>query len=287
MNPYSLEAAQRPRGSRAGRATIIILLLLLLFGARSIATYAVEYQWWVEMGQLDTWLSVLGYGLAPLAAATLLAFAALWIAHGRGLRFSHSGSSRNAIYGRVAGALLLVIAFAISAASLDTWTIVRFLGARGLPAAATTWRDAVFGQPLAFYLFDLPFYSSLRSYLLALAVACAVVYWLTARGWQLRHRIPEIAQSGQFDPTLLRLEGGLESRFLRGAAVMVLLALALRFFLGRYEMLSNDHGFMVGVDYVDRNIRLPLQWLVIAACLAAAALVWMGRWLVAASMAVA
>ena len=53
-----------------------------------------------------------------------------------------------------------------------------------------------------------------------------------------------------------------------------------RFYLGRYEMVYNEHGtFLVGIDYVDQNIGLPLQWLVIVACLAAAVFVWMGRWL--------
>ncbi len=46
-----------------------------------------------------------------------------------------------------------------------------------------------------------------------------------------------------------------------------LLALAVRFFLGRYGMLLNEHGsFMVGIDYVDQNVALPLQWVLIAAC---------------------
>ena len=70
--------------------------------------------------------------------------------------------------------------------------------------------------------------------------------------------------------------------------MVLLLALALRFYLGRYEMVYNEHGtFLVGIDYVDQNIGLPLQWLVIFACLAAAVFVWMGRWLLAALMALA
>src|SRR5262249_10186202 len=70
-------------------------------------------------------------------------------------------------------------------------------------------------------------------------------------------------------------------------AVALLLALAMRFFLGRFEMVYNEHGtFMVGVDYVDQNIGLPMQWLLILACLAAAVLVWAGRWILAASMSV-
>ena len=41
-------------------------------------------------------------------------------------------------------------------------------------------------------------------------------------------------------------------------------------------MAYNEHGtFLVGIDYVDQNVGLPLQWLVILACVAAAALVWL------------
>ena len=94
------------------------------------------------------------------------------------------------------------------------------------------------------------------------------------------------ARCGQFDPSFFRLEGGLESRYLRGAIMVFLLALSLRFYLARYEMVYDDHGFMVGIDYVDQNVALPLQWLVIVACLAAAVLVWLRRWILAACMAI-
>jgi hypothetical protein len=52
-------------------------------------------------------------------------------------------------------------------------------------------------------------------------------------------------------------------------------------------MVWNDHSFMVGVDYVDQNITLPLQWLVIFSALLAGILVTLGRWRVAAWMALA
>ena len=94
--------------------------------------------------------------------------------------------------------------------------------------------------------------------------------------------------SREIDPTFFRLEGGLESRFLRGAAVVLLLAMAVKFYLGRYEMVYNEHGsFLVGVDYVDQYIGIPLQWLLIFASLAAAVFIWLGRWRWAAYMALA
>ena len=275
-------------GSTATRISLIVVLVLLLFGARSIASYAIEIAWWKELGQFRTWLSMLYYSFAPLAAATLAAFGVLWLAHARALKFAGTGLGEHRLYSRISTLALLILGYLVSAASIDTWTVVRFAGSRGLPAATTVWRDSVFDKPLSFYLFDLPFYGMLRGWVLALAIFSILLYWIAARAWQLRYKFPELKDARELDPTFFRLEGGLESRFLRGAAVVLLAALAVRFFLGRYEMVYNEHGtFLVGVDYVDQYIGLPLQWLVVFACLAAAVLVWMGRWLMAAFMALA
>ncbi|MBV8902515.1 MAG: UPF0182 family protein [Acidobacteriia bacterium] len=289
MDRYQIERGRRRSvWSPATRITLIVIALLLLFGARSIASYTIDFEWWKEMGQLNTWFSLLTYSVAPLIGATLLAFAALWLAHARALKFAGTGVGEHPIYGRISALLLLLLAYLIAASSVDTWTVVRYAGSRGLPPAATAWHDTIFQKPLSFYLFDLPFYLSVRSYVLALVIFCILIYWIAARGWQLRYHLPRLQGAPEFDPSILRLEGGLESKFLRGAAVVLLLAFAMRFFLARYEMVYNEHGtFLVGIDYVDQNIGIPLQWLVIAACLAAAALVWMGRWVPAASMALA
>ena len=286
MARYQIEHGGRVRKPPVGRITLLVVLLLLLLGARTIASYTIDFEWWKEMGQLNTWLSMLTYSVVPVLAATLLAFGILWTTHARALHFAGTGLRDHRIYARISALALLVLAYLVAAASVDTWTVVRFAGSRGLPAAATAWHDAVFGKPLSFYLFSLPFYDLLRSFVLALAVISILLYWLTARGWQLRFRVSQFRDAQEFDPSLLRLEGGLESKFLRGAAVVLLLAVALRYFLGRYEMVYNEHGtFLVGIDYVDLYFGLPLQWLVIAACLAAAVFVWMGRWIWAASMA--
>jgi uncharacterized membrane protein (UPF0182 family) len=286
MDRYQIERGRRAPGSRVTRITLIVLALLLLVGARSIASYAIEIQWWKELGQFQTWVNMLTYSLAPLAAATLLAFAVLWTAHARAVNFAGTRLREHPLYARLSTVALLVLGYLISAASVDTWAVVRFAGSRGLPAVTTAWHDVVFQKPLSFYLFDLPFYLMLRSYVLALVIFCVLIYWITARGWQLRYQLPHLREMTELDPSILKLEGGLESKFLRGAAVVLLLAIAVRFFLARYEMVYNDHGtFLVGIDYVDQNIGIPLQWLVIFACLAAAVLVWMGRWFLAGAMA--
>jgi len=286
--PRRIPAAPRP----VWRALIIAAVLVVLFGGRIIASFVIEYQWWKELDQVPTWLEMLLYNIAPRAMGTLLAFALLWIAHARGMKFAgvHLGAHR--AYAAISTLALLVIGFLLTAATIDTWTVVRYFGGRDLPAEATQWRDPVFALPLGFYLFDLPFYSLLRGYVLGLAIVAALVYWATARFWQLRAMLPEAPWTREGEAPVdidLRtlLQGSLESKFLRVAAAIVLVVLAFQFYLGRYEMLTNDHGFMVGVDYVNEKISLPLQWLVILACIAAAVFASLGRWKLAAWMALA
>ena len=75
---------------------------MVLIGARTVSSYAIDYQWWKEMGQTETWFDLLGYSLAPVAAATLLAFIALWTAHARGVKFAYASLRENRTYARIA-----------------------------------------------------------------------------------------------------------------------------------------------------------------------------------------
>lgn len=284
----AVQALPSGRRSAATRVTLLFLLVLVLVSARSIASYLIEIEWWKELGQLGTFFSMLYYSVAPVAVATLFAFSVLWLAHARALKFAGTGLGEHRLYARISTLLLLLVGWIVAATAIDTWTVVRFAGSRGLPEAATRWHDAVFAQPLSFYLFDLPFYQMLRRYVGAIAIVAIIVYWLAGRGWQLRYRLPQMRDAHEIDPSFFRLEGGLESRFLRVAAVIYLVTLAVQFYFERFEMVYNEHGtFLVGVDYVDQHVGLPLQWLLIFAALAAAALIWMGRWLLAGTMAIA
>ena len=203
MATYKIERGRRP-GLPIGRISLIAVVLLLLLSARSIASYAVDIAWWRELGQFRTWLSMLYYGFAPVAIATLLAFGVLWLAHARAVKFAGTGLREHRIYFWISTLALFMLAYLIAASAIDTWTVVRFAGSRGLPASATAWHDAVFLKPLSFYLFDLPFYLMLRSYVLALVIFCILVYWVAARAWQLRYRFPDMREAREIDPGLFQ-----------------------------------------------------------------------------------
>src|ERR1700691_4330643 len=189
----SIDRGAPKRARRGPLVTLIVLASVVLLGGRSLASFSIEYQWWKELGQLDTWFAMLAYGFAPMLAATLIAFGALWVAHARALKFAGTGLSEHRLYAWISSAGLLFVGYLIAAGSIETWTVVRYIGARGVSPEANAWRDSVFDLPLKFYLFDLPFYSDLRGYLLALVIVSVLVYWIAARGWQLRQRLPELS----------------------------------------------------------------------------------------------
>ena len=167
---------------------VIALVLLLVFAGWAIPTaanFVIEYNWWKEVAQTPTWFSMLWYRTAPAALGTLVAFIALYVAHARGLHFAGIRPRDVRLYSRLVPVGLALLALLFATASIDYWTFMRFFGSRGLSAPPDAWKDPVFSHALPFYLFDLPFYSDLLAFVFVLAILSAVIFWATARGWQL------------------------------------------------------------------------------------------------------
>jgi len=281
MEERVITGGRRP-APRFGIIGLFVAAIALLVAVRWGASLLIEYSWWKEIGQVHTWFDLYAYSTLPVTAATVLGWIVLLIAHARGVHFARGQVSDYPIYSRLASVGLLALSFFIAAAGIDNWTVLRFAGSRTLPSMPG-FADPVFGQPVTFYLFDLPFWSDIRGYLLALVIVTILVYWITARGWQLRFTLPELV-GRPLDLSMFQLSGGLESKFLRGALAFTLVAFAAKFYLGRFEMVWNQHRFMVGVDYTDAHFTLPLYWVVIAALLTGAVLVTLRRWIAAAAL---
>jgi hypothetical protein len=100
-----------------------------------------------------------------------------------------------------------------------------------------------------------------------------MVYYLTARGWQIRLHFPEFGRAG-LDWDSLRDLGRLETGVLQFLMALFLVGLAVSFWLDRFELLYSDHGnLLVGLDYVQQHVGLPLQYAKTGAALLAAVLV--------------
>jgi uncharacterized membrane protein (UPF0182 family) len=264
----------------------IAALFLLLIFSRSICSTVIDYYWWRELGQVNTWLLMSFYRYAPGFAAWIIVFAVLWIAHARGMKYGGERLRDHPIYARIATLGLALLAFIIAIAAVDGWTVARYFGGHGLQAA-NEWHDPAFNQPLGFYFFDLPFYTMLIDFAAAFTLAGALAYYLAARGWQIRREMPGFGRRSEIDLSDLRHLGKLESGVLKGLTAAFLLMLAAIFWLGRYDMLLTDHGqLLVGIDYVQQHVGLPLQVAKAGAAILAALLVLAGRRKLAAACAV-
>ena len=278
-----VNASCTPRSAKRGglplmRVVIIIAIILLVVAARTIASLVIEFEWWKEVGQLDTWQSMILYSIAPTAVAALIAFVVLWIAHARGLKHAGAGLREYPMYARITTAALLLLGLIIARTSLDTWTIVTYLGA-ARNAGDSTWRDPIFGKALGFYFFELPLYAQLIGFITGLAFFAALVYTIPGRFLALSRRIHDMRGAAvEFTLDDLNLGEVLRAPMLRALIALFLVAFAARMALQRYGYLDDDHGFIVGIDYIAANISIPLLWVAVGGLVLAAAMAIFGRW---------
>ncbi|MEO8026551.1 MAG: UPF0182 family protein [Bryobacteraceae bacterium] len=254
----------------------VAALFILLIGGRVFAGYLLDYEWWKEVGQLQTWYNQLLYSVAPQIAVTLAAFAAFWVAHARALKSAGTGLRSYPAYARILTFGLLILAWIVSAAAVDNWSVVRYYGSNALSGEAFT-PDPVFGNPWTFYLFDVPFYHVVLRAVLGISFLTMAIYWVTNRVWSLRDRFPRAEFQNGIDISELNLGGSLDSMFVRATGALFLFALAAKFYLDRYDLLTEDHGFMVGVEWIGESVRLPLQWLAIVTAVSAGVLFLLRR----------
>ena len=125
---------------------------------------------------------------------------------------------------------------------------------------ATTFDDPIFGKPLGFYLFSLPLYDSLSSWLLGVTfviLCAAVAYSLLG--------LPQTV----LKPSV-RWSAGQAFRAVCCALALFLLVLSWRTYLSRFSFLWQDHATFSGVTYTEAHYTLPAMLIVSIALIVAA-----------------
>ena len=247
-------------------ATLGILFIIAISGASTV----IEYSWWQEMNQVDTWLSMAGYRYLPRLIGAVILFVLLRFAYGQGRRIARSLEAVVDITpaGNLPANLgIAVVSLAVAFATIDAWVVAQFFGGRGASTTAVAgFADPIFNKPLSFYFFELPFYRDSITFLLIAVVLTILVYY---------------GSSIPFGAKNVKFEFGKLARIL---VALILVAYAARLYFGRYDLVFSDHGFLSGADYVDEHIRLPLAWLAIGTFLVMAALMLANRYMIAAAL---
>jgi len=131
-----------------------------------------------------------------------------------------------------------------------------------LNKVTTAGYDPIFNKPLSFYLFSLPVYDSLSSWLLTLSfvVLCAaLVYTLLGIPQKILKSASLVKSKASFAAVSFALAA-------------FLLLLALRTYFSRFPYLWEDHQTFSGVTYVEANYLLPALLFVSFALVLAAAI---------------
>ncbi|MGB7209783.1 MAG: UPF0182 family protein, partial [Pyrinomonadaceae bacterium] len=116
----------------------------------------------------------------------------------------------------------------------------------------TTTTDPIFGNSLGFYLFTLPIYNELASWLTTLAIlllAGAVAYAVLSA-------VPDQSITDEKE-TIFSGFGTRAYAVVSAAFGMLLIIVAFRTMLARYEYLLKDHASFSGVTYTEDNYLLP------------------------------
>jgi uncharacterized protein len=284
----------RAHPPRRRRRFLLILGVLagIVFGGRTALSNYVDLLWFRSLGYGDVFWKTLSlqWGVfAAFAAATFLilygSFLTLKRAHLSDLPTSHT----ILIGGRpvklpvepvlrlIALGVSLAIAAATGAGVMAEWpTLTLFWYA---PRATGSVVDPIFGKPLNFFLFTLPAWQLILGWLLTLAVITCIlaVFFILITGGAR-------ALAGSLSRQVTLPWRGLSIAF-----AFLLLILAMRAYIGRFERLLVDHTIFGGVTYTDAHITLTGMLIVCVALVLGAVIavvnvarVPRGRWLATA-----
>jgi uncharacterized membrane protein (UPF0182 family) len=283
--------ARRPRGRRLF-LLLLLLLAIIVLGGRSAVSWYVDALWFGSLGYSPVFWKALTLQWTVFAvffAATFLILygwfrilmrlsrpdlrsATTFVIGTRTFRLPVEGVLHAVALGGAA-----LISLATAATMMGDWPKFALYWFQPHPAAGPT--DPIFGRPLGFYLFSLPVWQSLSGWLLMLSIlfcVIAVFFLLVAGGAHLVER--------RFDGA-----SSLPWRGLSVALAFLLLVVALRVYIGRLELLLEDHTVFGGVTYTDAHVTIAGMLAVCVALIVGAAIAALNlvahprvRWLVLA-----
>jgi hypothetical protein len=271
---------------------VLALLAVVVFFGRTALSYYVDALWFGSLGYGDVFWKTVNLQWAVFAAYSAVTFLVLygWFqALSRSYQPDLPGAGTIFINGKplklpverilrvVVLVVPLVIAVVTGSSMMAEWlTFALYWYA---PRTTGSVVDPIFGKPLSFYLFTLPAWQSLTGWLLTIAViACvgAVFFMLITGGTRAL-----AGRRGSYNR--------LPWRGFSLAFAFLLLIIAMRAYISRFERLFDNHTIFGGVTYTDAHVMLTGMLVVCAALVVGAAIAAINvvsaprvRWLLAA-----
>jgi uncharacterized membrane protein (UPF0182 family) len=273
--PDIVDWQQPPRRHHRLFYVVLAIVVVVIFTSRTALSYYVDGLWFGSLGYGDVFRKTLTLQWAVFAAFFAVTFLFLYgwfLALRRACQSDLPDDHRIVIGGQplklpVAGILRLlglvvslVIAVVTGASVMMEWpTFALYWYAPRSTGGAV---DPIFGKAISFYLFTLPGWQLITGWLLTLAtIACVIAaffIFITGGTRMLTRR-----QGRYFS---------LPWRVFSIAFALLLLVLAMRAYVARFERLFDGHTIFGGVTYTDGHVMLPGMLVVCAALVLGAAI---------------
>ena len=273
-DPREPRTASRPRGRRGtvGRLALLASIVLLVFGAGTLVSWYVEALWFESLGYGDVFWKTLALKTGTFWAVTAVTFILLFTAF-RLLRPSGAAGRLLYLNGQevtfslqpvitvVSWVVALFVSLAAGSGMMDEWaTFALYLHAPAASGVNAT-VDPIFGRSISFYLFTLPVWDLLATWLTTIAVVIVLGSLVAVM----------VGGTGDERVILGGRGGGRVGRGISFSLAFLLLVLAWRVYLSRFDRLFQDHTVYSGVGYTDAHVVIPGLLLVTLALVAGAA----------------
>jgi uncharacterized protein len=259
-DPREPRAPVRPPRRRvaAGRFALLAAVVVLVLGAGTLISWYVEALWFESLGYGDVFWKTLGLKTGTFWAFTVVTFGLLF---GAFRLVRPSGAAGRLLYlnGQevsfslqpvitvASWVVALFVSLAAGSGMMDEWaTFALYLHAPA-PAGVNAVVDPIFGRTISFYLFTLPVWDLLATWLTTMAVVIALASLVSVL----------VGGTGDQRVILGGRGGGRVGRGVSFSVAVLLLVLAVRVFLSRFDRLFLDHTIFSGVGYTDDHVLIP------------------------------
>lgn len=250
--PFPPRPDGQPRVNRTLWLFGAVLILILSFNW--VVTTYTDWLWFGELGYQSVWLKQWGVQIASFAAAFVIAAAFLLInwhlARRRAIRATQPFSPQflaPAGISYLITAVALFLAFAFASGGAAQWEeLLRFVYRSPFGTA-----EPIFNRDVSFYLFELPVFEFLQSWLLSLVLVTLLglipIYAINS--------LPDI-QRGTWRPG--EMSALRKHVVLLGTLLLVLWAVGYIFDL--FGLLYSPRGVVFGASYTDMNASRWALW---------------------------